>query len=97
MPTFISLFNFTAQGAQKMRETARRADAFTKSAKAAGVAVTAVYWTLGAYDGVLLFEAEDDEAAAAAMMSLAIKGNVRSQTMRAFTRDEIGAVLSRVK
>ena len=97
MPTFISLFTFTEQGVGKFRDTAKRADAFAKSAAAAGVTVRDTYWTLGAYDGVLVFDAADEATAAAAMVGLAAKGNVIPETMRAFTRDEIGGVIAKVK
>jgi uncharacterized protein with GYD domain len=97
MPTFISLLTFTDQGVQKFKETPKRADAFVKSAAAAGVTVRDVYWTLGGYDGVLVFEAADEATAAAAMVGLAAKGNVVPETMRAFTREEIGGVVGKVK
>jgi uncharacterized protein with GYD domain len=97
MATYISLFTFTEQGAAKFKDTAKRAEAFAKSAKAAGVTVRDTYWTLGAYDGVLIFDAPDEESAAGAMAGLAAKGNVIPETMRAFTRDEIGGVIGKVR
>ncbi|MFB3115089.1 MAG: GYD domain-containing protein, partial [Nitrospirales bacterium] len=43
------------------------------------------------------FEAPDDETAAAVMMGGCAKGNVRTETLRAFTEDEIQGVLDKVK
>jgi uncharacterized protein with GYD domain len=97
MPTFITLFNLTEQGVRKFKDTAKRAAAFAKAGKAAGVVVKEVYWTLGAFDGVLILEAPDDETAAAVLLMLGSKGNVRSQTLRAFTRREVGAILAKAK
>jgi uncharacterized protein with GYD domain len=96
MPTFISLLTFTEQGVAKFKDTAKRADAFAKAAAAAGVTVRENYWTMGGYDGVLIFDAPDEAGAAAAMVSLVAKGNVLTETMRAFGRDEIGGVLGLV-
>jgi uncharacterized protein with GYD domain len=97
MATFIALLNFTEQGVRRFKDTARRADAFKKAAKVVGVDIKDVYWTLGAYDGVLVFEAPDDQAAAGVMVSLGTKGNVHSHTLRAFTRQEIGGVIGKAR
>ena len=77
-------------------DTSKRAAAFENAAKRAGVAVREVYWTLGHHDGVLIIEATDDPSATAMMVYLASLGNVRTQTLRAFTRAEIGEILSQV-
>jgi uncharacterized protein with GYD domain len=93
--TYIALIQFTEQGIQKVRETHRRADAFRAMAKQAGVAVQNVYWTLGAFDGVLVLDAPDHAAATAVLLALAAQGNVRTQTLRAFGEAEIDAVLAK--
>jgi uncharacterized protein with GYD domain len=97
MPTFISLLTFTEQGVAKFKDTAKRADAFARSAAAAGVTVRDNFWTLGGYDGVLIFDAPDEATAAAAMVALVAKGNVLTETMRAFGKDEIPGVIGKVK
>ena len=95
MPTYIALMNFTTQGVQKYRDTRKRAATFTSMAGKVGVKVREVYWSLGQYDGVLILEADDDEAVTAAMLQLGALGNVRTQTMRAFAGDEMDDILSR--
>lgn len=96
MATFISLVNFTEQGIRGVKETGKRADAFVETAKAAGVTVKDVYWTVGSYDGALILEAPDDETAAALLVSLGRMGNVRTHTLRAFSRSEVDAMLAKV-
>jgi uncharacterized protein with GYD domain len=54
------------------------------------------YWTLGAYDVVALFEAPDDETMTAFSLSVARLGNVKTQTMRAFSSQEMGGILGKV-
>ena len=95
MPTYVSLIRFTEQGAKNVRETQRRAAAFRDAAGGRGITVREVYWTLGAYDGLLVLDAPDEETVTAAMVSLGALGNVRTQTMRAFDETEIGGIVER--
>ena len=95
MATFISTIKFTAQGIQAINETTKRAAALKTAAKKLGVKVTAVYWTLGAFDGVLIFEAPDDETATAVLLKLGAAGNVQTTTARAFTASEMDAILAK--
>jgi uncharacterized protein with GYD domain len=94
MATFISTIRFTEQGTQEIRNTTRRAAAVKAAAKKMGVKVTNVFWTLGAFDGVLLFEAPDDERATALMLHVASLGYVQTTTARAFTAAEMDKLLS---
>ena len=80
MATFISTIQFTAKGVQGIHESPKRAAAFTAAAKKMGVKVIGIYWTLGSFDGVIIFEAPDDKTATAAMLGLASKGNVQTTT-----------------
>lgn len=97
MPTFISLFSWTEQGVRDVKNTAKRAADFRSSIQAAGGSVKHIYWTMGRHDGVIVFEAPDDATAVAVMMGGCAMGNVRSETLRAFTEDEIEGVLSKIK
>jgi len=95
MATFISLVSFTQQGIRDFKATAARAAKFESLAQKAGVTVKEVYWTMGTHDVVLILEAPDDEAATAAMLSLASLGNVRTQTLRAFSSSEMEGIISK--
>ena len=97
MPKFLTLINFTEQGVKNFKDTAKRADAFTKKAKEAGVTIESLLWTVGAYDGAILFDAPDEQTAAGLLVNLAAQGNVRTQTLRAFDREDIGGVIAKVK
>ena len=96
MAIYISLNTLTDQGARNVKDTTARADAFRNAAKKFGVTVKEVYWTLGIYDAVCVLDAPDDSAIAALQASLAAAGNMRTVTLRAFSRDEMGAILARV-
>ena len=51
---------------------------------------------LGKYDVVATFEAPDDASMTALSLSIAGAGSVRTQTMRAFTKDEMNAVVGKL-
>src|SRR5688572_13542966 len=95
MATYLALLSFTEQGVQNFRDTRKRADAFRAMAEKAGVTVRDIFWTLGAFDGALVLEAQDDAAVTGLLLSLASMGNVKTQTLRAFDASEMEQVLSR--
>lgn len=96
MPTFIMLANFSDQGVKTIKQSTERADAFRMMAAKAGATVKEIYWTLGAHDIVAICEAPDDETATALSLSVASRGNVRSETLRAFTGDDMKKILAKM-
>ena len=95
-PTYISLVKFTEKGIQNAKQTTQRLDAWAAKVQSMGVTIKQMYWTLGEYDQVCIFEAPDDETAASVLLAANMLGNIRSQTMRAFTAPEMEKILSRV-
>ena len=96
MATFIVLAGFTDQGIRNVKETISRAEAFKEMAKAAGVTVKDICWTLGRYDVVAVLDAKDEMAATALGLSLGKAGNVHTETLRAFSAAEMSEILSKV-
>jgi len=96
MARFVSLITLTQHGEEEVIKTVDRANAFRAEAEKMGAKVEHVYWTLGNYDGVLIFDAPDDQTAATLMVNLGSKGKVRTQTLIAYDRDQIESILSRV-
>lgn len=94
MATFITTIKFTEKGIQGIQESPKRAAAFKAAAKKMGVKVTDIYWTLGYFDGVVIFDAPDDESATAAMLHLSAQGNVHTTTARAFSSTEMEKVVA---
>ena len=95
MATFITTIKFTHQGIQGVEETTKRAAAIKTAAKKMGAKVKEVYWTLGEHDGVLIFEAPDDEIATVLMLHVGSQGNVHTSTTRAFTAAEMDKILDK--
>jgi Uncharacterized conserved protein len=96
MATYIVLCNFTEHGIRTVKDTTRRADAFRELAKTVGVGVKDIYWTLGRYDVITVIDAPDEAAVTALGLSLGKAGNIRTETLRAFSQAEMGAILSKV-
>jgi uncharacterized protein with GYD domain len=96
MATYVILGNFTDKGVHDAKDTVNRADKFKAMAQNAGVTVKEMYWTIGAFDVVTICEAADDEAATALSLSVATRGNVRTQTLRAFTETEMSKILGKM-
>ena len=97
MPTYVHLVNYTEQGIKAVKDTVKRSEAFKIAAKKHGCTVKEIFWVHGPYDSVLIIESPDDVTATALAMSLAKLGNVRTQTLRAFSAAEMAKILEKVE
>jgi len=96
MATYISLVQFTDKGIQAAKQTTKRLADWAAEVQSKGVSVKQMYWTLGQYDQVCVFEAPDDEMAASVLLTADMLGNIRTQTMRAFTASEMDKIPANV-
>ena len=95
MPTYVSLVHWTEQGIKNYKNATRRAEDFSKLVESLGGRLREALYTVGEYDIVVVTEFPDDETATAALLQVGALGNVRTNTMRAFTADEMGGIVSR--
>jgi uncharacterized protein with GYD domain len=93
MATYISLINFTEQGMRNIKDSPEHYEAFQAMAEKMGLKVKCVYYTVGHYDMVLVVEGSD-EAATAVLVQVGLLGEVRSQTLRGFSVDEMKKIIS---
>jgi len=96
MPTYLVLGNFTDQGIRSVRDSFKREDAFRKQCEKAGVHVREVYRTMGRYDLATVLEAPDDIVLSSLLYSVGALGNIRTETLRAFTRQETEQAVSKM-
>lgn len=96
MLSYIALASFTDQGLRSVKDTTKRADAAREAAARFGVTMKDIYWTQGQYDLVILLEAKDEASLAAFSLATATAGNVRFESLRAFSRDEMNGILSKL-
>jgi uncharacterized protein with GYD domain len=97
MARYVSLLQFTDQGIRSVKGTIKRAAAATAEAEKMGAKITDAFWTMGAYDVVLLVDAHNDETMTAFTLKLGSLDNVKTQTLRAFRREEMESILAKVK
>jgi uncharacterized protein with GYD domain len=88
MQTYISLVNLTEQGVRDIKNAAERLREFDEAAREVGGRLVGFYLVLGQYDYIVITEAPDDQTAARLILGTIAKGTVRTQTMRAFPREE---------
>ncbi len=88
MATYITLFNYTEQGIKNIKATPERVLAARQELENVGGRLHGYRLTLGEYDAVLTIEAPDDEAYATFILNLAMQGNIRTTTLKAFSEEE---------
>ena len=96
MATYIVLFSFTDQGIRNVKQLPERIKAGTATAEKLGIKVKDRYSTMGAYDAVLIVDAPNDEAVTTWVLSIGSHGNNRTQTMRAYSVDEMDRILAKI-
>jgi uncharacterized protein with GYD domain len=96
MPTYIVLGNFTDQGIRGIRDSLKREDAFRKQCEKVGARVKDVYRTMGRYDLAAVVEGPDDVTINALLYSVGALGNIRTETLRAFTRQETDQAIAKM-
>lgn len=95
MATFVSLVNWTDQGARAYQDSVDRAEAVGQLAKQMGGSIESMYWTNGPYDLVVTTEFPDDETASAFGLTVGGQGNVRTCTMRAYNADDMRGIIAK--
>ncbi|HEX3228350.1 MAG TPA: GYD domain-containing protein [Pyrinomonadaceae bacterium] len=97
MATYVALIQFTEQGIRNIKDTVKRADAAAAEAEKMDIKIVEEFWTMGAYDVVVVVEAPNDETISAFMLKIGSLGNVKSHTLHAFRREEMEGILAKIK
>jgi uncharacterized protein with GYD domain len=93
MVAYVMLANFTDQGVRNAKESPKRAEAFKDLAKTFGVTVRDIVWTQGRYDVVTIVDAPDEASFMSLTLSLGALGNVRTESLRAFSAAEMTKIV----
>ncbi|MEH2626505.1 uncharacterized protein with GYD domain [Bradyrhizobium sp. AZCC 1719] len=96
MVTYVVLANFTDQGVRSAKDSPKRAEAFKKMAETFGITVKELFWTQGRYDIVTILDAPDEFSAMTLSLSLAALGNVRTESLRAFSVEDMTKVVGKM-
>ena len=96
MVTYVVLATFTDQGVKAAKDSPKRAEAFRQMAKTFGATVKEMFWTQGRYDIVTVVEAPDELSATALNLSLSALGNIRTESLRAFSPAEMTTIIAKM-
>ena len=96
MVTYVVLAKFTEQGIRNAKDSPKRADAYKEMAKTFGVTVKDIFWTQGRYDIVAITDAPDELTATALNLSLSALGNIRTESLRAFSAAEMTTIVAKM-
>ena len=94
MPTYVVLYRFTDEGRKDIKGTVRRAAEVRKENEDRGFKVVGHFWTQGRYDLVTIVEAPSEDAMMGGLFNIAEAGNVHSETLRAFSDEDMERILS---
>jgi len=97
MPTYITLIKWTDQGIREVKESTQRLAGAKKLVEAAGGKFTGFYLTMGRYDLVAIVEAPSDEAYTATILSIASRGSIHSETLKAFPEDQYRDIIAKIQ
>jgi uncharacterized protein with GYD domain len=92
MPTYVTLIHYTEQGVKTFKDLSQRLDETRQAGEAVGAELIGYYLTMGQYDAIAISQAPDDAAIARLALAAGARGNVRTETFRAFTEDEARAI-----
>jgi uncharacterized protein with GYD domain len=95
VPNYVVLYRFTQQGRKNVKDTVKRAAEVRKQNEARGFKVLGHYWTQGRYDLVAVVDAPSEDAMVAGLFGIAETGNVSSETLRAYTAEEMQQILAK--
>ncbi|HEX9823024.1 MAG TPA: GYD domain-containing protein [Actinomycetota bacterium] len=93
MPVYITLIRWTDQGREKVDSLPDRVQEVEKRLTDHGAKTIGNWVTMGSYDQIAVNEAPDDETAGKLALMIAGRGNAVTQTMRAFSMDEVRRML----
>jgi uncharacterized protein with GYD domain len=96
MPLYVVMAKWTDQGIKTAKDAVNRFEGQRGAVEQAGGRVVGLWWTQGAYDAMAVLEWPDDETASVAAIAMGMAGNVRTETLRAFTTEEMQRILQRL-
>ena len=94
MAKYVVLANWTDQGVKDARNTVERGTKFKELVGQMGGSVDVLLWVMGRYDVVAVIDAPSDEVASAIVLKVSGLGNVRGETLRAFTADDVAGIVA---
>ena len=96
MPTYIILMKLTDQGMKDVKNAPQRIEDAVKGLETVGGKLEVFYSVMGEYDYVAVGECPSDEIASTFLLLLCSQGNVRTTTLKAFTKEEFVEMIKKL-
>jgi len=87
---------YTAQGIADVKNSPDRVNAARAAIESMGGTMISFHVTMGQYDGIVMTEFPNDEAAAALLLATGMQGNISTETMRTFSESELKAIVAKL-
>jgi uncharacterized protein with GYD domain len=97
MPTYVTLMKWTDQGIKDVKSTVDRSEQARQAIEQMGGSMPTIYWLQGAYDILAIANFPDEETATAFLLNLGKLGNLRSETLRAYSAEDMRRILEKVR
>ncbi|MFC1562110.1 GYD domain-containing protein [candidate division KSB1 bacterium] len=96
MPTYITLLSYTQKGIENIKDAPSRLDNAKKVFHEMGAKIKAFYLVMGQYDAVVIAESPDDETIARVALTTSSRGDIHTETLRAFTEEEYRRIVDKL-
>jgi uncharacterized protein with GYD domain len=96
MPTYVTLIKYTDQWIKNIKDIEKAQERGIRNAEKMGAKLIGMYFLMGEYDLVAISESANDETAVAGSLAASLDGNIRTTTLRAFTKEEFGEILKKL-
>lgn len=96
MVTYVTLMKLTEQGIKDIKNAPQRVEAAAKAIEALGGKMTGFYLTTGEYDYVAIAEMPSDEVGMTFLLALGSAGNVKTNSMRAYTSEQFAEFVKKL-
>jgi uncharacterized protein with GYD domain len=96
MPAYIILMKYTDQGIKDIKNAPARIEEGFKAWEAMGGKVLGYYLLMGEYDAVAIGEGPSDEVAMAFALGIGAQGNVKTTTLKGFTKEEAKEIIKKI-
>lgn len=95
-PTFVTLGRWTEPAARNPKEGPQRRERTRCAVEEAGGRLIGAYLTMGRCDVDFLTEFPGEEVATVAFLAVGAMGNLCTETLRAFTAEEVDRIVQRI-
>ena len=96
MPSYLILMKLTDQGVKAIKEMPERIEEGIEAWKKMGGKIFGFYVLMGEYDYAAIGEFPNDEVAATFSLKVSSRGNIKTTTIKAFTKDEFSEIVKKM-